>query len=125
MAINIPATLIAVDKTLIAQKLYTPATYSEVAQPTSTNYDPITGTYTGDTSGAIVHSFNIVLLEESRDSNADGGYKVTAQIMILPQNISFEPTTGQDFIFKGKCWSLVSIKLNPLDSLWEITVGRM
>ena len=124
MAINIPTTLIKVDKTLIAQKLYTPATYSEVTQSASTTYDPITGTYAG-TSGATVHSFNIVLLDESHGSAGDGGYNVTAQIMILPQNISFEPTIGQDFTFKGKCWSLSSIKLNPLDSLWEITVGRM
>jgi hypothetical protein len=50
---------------------------------------------------------------------------VTAQIMILPQNISFEPNTGQDYTFKGNRWNVVSVKLSPQDSLWEITVGRM
>tara|TARA_R110000744_G_scaffold86330_3_gene168663 strand:+ start:821 stop:1195 length:375 start_codon:yes stop_codon:yes gene_type:complete len=124
MAINIPATLIKIDKTLIAQKLYTPATFSEVKQSSSTNYDPITGTYAG-TSDKTDHSFNIVVLDESRNSSSDGGYNVTTQIMILPQNISFEPNTGQDFAFKGKCWSVVSVKLSPQDSLWEITVGRL
>jgi hypothetical protein len=123
MAINIPATLLKIDKTLISQKLYTPATYSETVLKTSAVYDPISGTYS-DTSAPTVHSFNVVLLDTDYNSLEDNMYNVTAQIIILPQNIAFEPDVDQIYTIKGRDWHVARIKLNPLDSLWEITVGR-
>ncbi len=122
MAINIPATLVKVDRTLIAQGLYTPATYSETIIKNSNVYDPITGTY--DTSAPTLHSFNVVFLNSDHNSQEDNRYSVTAEIMILPQNISFEPNMDQIYVIKGHNWHVSGIKLSPLDSLWEITVGR-
>jgi hypothetical protein len=123
MAINIPATLVKIDRTLIAQKLYTPATFTETATTTSATYDPITGSY-ANSGSSTVHSFNVVLLDTDFNSLKGDEYNVTAKIMILPQNITFEPSTRDVYCIQGKSWYVDSIKLSPLDSLWEITVGR-
>jgi|TARA_B110000211_G_scaffold228024_1_gene283619 hypothetical protein len=123
MAINIPSKLVKIDKILIKQDLYTPATYKEVIPASNPEYDPISGTYLTD-NGTIDHSFNVVLLDTDYNSLEDNMYNVTAQIMILPQNITFEPDMDQVYTIKGRDWHVAAIKLAPVDSLWEITVGR-
>ena len=123
MAINIPTTLVKIDKTLTAQKLYTPATFTQAASTASSTYNPITGTYSSS-GNSTVHSFNVVLLDIDYNSLKGDEYNVTAKIMILPQNITFEPSTRDVYCIKGKFWDVDSIKLSPQDSLWAITVGR-
>ena len=123
MAINIPSTLLKVDKILTKQKLYTPATYKEVVPATDPEYDPVSGTYLTN-SGTTNHSFNVVILDTDYNSLEDNMYNVTAQLMVLPQNISFEPDLDQVYTIKGRDWHVSAIKASPLESLWEITVGR-
>lgn len=123
MAINIPSTLLKVDKILTKQKLYTPATYKEVVPATDPEYDPVSGTYLTN-SGTTNHSFNVVILDTDYNSLEDNMYNVTAQLMVLPQNLSFEPDIDQVYTIKGRDWHVSAIKASPLESLWEITVGR-
>ena len=123
MAINIPTTLLKVDNILTKQNLYTPATYRQVVPATNPQYDPVSGTYLTD-NGTIDHSFNVVLLDIDYNSLEDNMYNVTAQLIVLPQNITFEPDMDQVYVIKGSDWHVSSIKSSPLDSLWEITVGR-
>tara|TARA_B110000503_G_C7124520_1_gene403977 strand:+ start:1076 stop:1450 length:375 start_codon:yes stop_codon:yes gene_type:complete len=123
MAINIPSTLLKVDKILTKQKLYTPATYKEVVPAADSEYDPVSGTYLANRV-TTDHSFNVVILDTDYNSLEDNMYNVTAQLMVLPQNISFEPDLDQVYTIKGRDWHVSAIKASPLESLWEITVGR-
>lgn len=123
MAINIPSTLLKVDKILTKQKLYTPATYKEVVPATDPEYDPVSGTYLANRV-TTDHSFNVVILDTDYNSLEDNMYNVTAQLMVLPQNLSFEPDIDQVYTIKGRDWHVSAIKASPLESLWEITVGR-
>lgn len=123
MAINIPATLLTVDRTLIAQGLYTPATFLEEVISGTATYDPVTGDYTtGKTSTA--HEFNVVVLDTSYNSQDDNMYNVTTNIMILPQNIIFAPDIDQIYTIGGRDWHVSQIKLSSQNSLWEMTLGR-
>ena len=122
MAINIPTTLLLIDKTLIAQKLYTPATFSQVNTLVTAAYNPTTGLYAEPV--AILHTFNVVLLDTEYNSAEEEVYNVTAKIMVLPQNITFAPDVDQVYVIGGQSWIVSRLKLSPQDSLWEITLGR-
>lgn len=122
MAVNIPSTLLLIDKTLTAQNLYTAATFSQVNTSTSAVYDTVTGTYAQPV--AILHTFNVVLLNTEYNSQEEEVYNVTASIMILPQNISFAPDVDQVYTIGGQKWIVSRLSLSPQNSLWEITLGR-
>jgi len=122
MAINIPTTLLLIDKTLRAQKLYTPATFSQVTTSTTAVYDTVTGKYAEPAT--VLHAFDVVLLDTEYNSAEEEVYNVTAKIMVLPQNITFSPDVDQVYTILGQSWIVSRLSLSPQNSLWEITLGR-
>ena len=122
MAINISANLALIDKTLRAQKLYTSATFSQVNTSITAAYDTVTGKYAEPV--AILHTFDVVLLDTEYNSAEEEVYNVTAKIMVLPQNLTFSPDVDQVYTISSQSWIVSRLSLSPQNSLWEITLGR-
>jgi hypothetical protein len=96
---------------------YTDKTYSE------TTYNPITGDH-DSTSSSTVYSFNGVALTQRSGELEEGSYNVLMDIIVMAANVTFDVRPGLEFTLGTTVWNVSTFKLNPENSMYEITLGR-
>lgn len=112
-----------VDSILNCNGLYEKVEYLETTLDSNTStYDPITGTYSDETS--TLHVFSAVLLTEDQRNEPSNTYGGTLKMLVLPTNISFIPEVDQVYSAYGTRWQVVSLDLAPQEAIFTINLRR-
>jgi hypothetical protein len=118
---KIPPLLTKIDKLLEAQGLYVTVNFTDTTNEIS-NYDPITATYS--TESSALYSFKGVLIEKSLDNQSENSYGGGTQLIVIPDQISFDVAVDQVYTINEQDWKVESFTIAPLDSVYTINLRR-
>ncbi len=127
MAIEFDKLISQADKIISSQGLYKTVIYNSLEDEGV--YDPIEGVYNNSSSRQF--SFNAVLLAEDSSSNTSSivmaeraGFRLTKTIIVFKKNLSFEVMVDQMYLIDNISWRVSGFKLESMDTVYEIYLGR-
>jgi hypothetical protein len=127
MAIEFDKLISQADKVINNQGLYKTVIYNSLENEGV--YDPIEGIYNNSSSRQF--SFNAVLLSEDSSSNTSAvvnaeraGFRLTKTIIVFKKNLLFEIMVDQIFLIDNISWRVSGFKLESMDTMYEIYLGR-
>ena len=113
--------LTKIENVLIKSGLYESFSYTDKTFK-ETEYNPVTGTTDGSTS-SIVYTFNGIPLQQRSGNLEESAYSVLMDIIVMYANVKFDMRPGLEFVYGSQVWHVSTFKLNPENSMYEITLG--
>jgi len=120
---RISSELIRVEKILKNSGLYKQFSYIERTD-VETSYNPITGDHESDSS-STTYLFNAVVTgTRTADRLEASAYSLLSDVIVMAANVEFDMRPGLEFTLGTQVWNVATFKLNPENSMYEITLGR-
>lgn len=120
---RISSELIRVEKILKDSGLYKQFSYIERLD-VETSYNPITGDHESDSS-STTYLFNAVVTgTRTADRLEASAYSLLSDVIVMAANVEFDMRPGLEFTLGTQVWNVATFKLNPENSMYEITLGR-
>ena len=120
---RISSELIRVEKILKDSGLYKQFSYIERTD-VETSYNPITGDHESDSS-STTYLFNAVVTgTRTADRLEASAYSLLSDVIVMAANVEFDMRPGLEFTLGTQVWNVATFKLNPENSMYEITLGR-
>ena len=120
---RISSELIRIEKILKDSGLYKQFSYIERTD-VETSYNPITGDHESDSS-STTYLFNAVVTDtRTADRLEASAYSLLSDIIVMAANVEFDMRPGLEFTLGTQVWNVATFKLNPENSMYEITLGR-
>ena len=120
---RISSELIRIEKILKDSGLYKQFSYIERTD-VETGYNPITGDHESDSS-STTYLFNAVVTDtRTADRLEASAYSLLSDIIVMAANVEFDMRPGLEFTLGTQVWNVATFKLNPENSMYEITLGR-